>query len=198
MNPDDLSAEELSLAKKFKLLLRAYLAAKRSGSPTARLVKLIRNALVNAGLDAARKTWDSVTRGLGVRKKTKVKKRTQDLIEKTADLTVDGIEKRAQEGKFQTEAEIDNHLKLISRSVIRSVSAIAAEDAALESGARFKTWLRAFSAAVPRQHSVLEGRKIPVDQLFNVNGFLAPGPHRDPLPLSETANCKHYLLYTLN
>lgn len=67
--------------------------------------------------------------------------------------------------------------------------------AGVYNGATRKQFVRLRQVQEPRSHSSLEGKTIPVDDLFDIGGYLVYGPGDDALPWSEKAFCGHILRY---
>lgn len=58
-----------------------------------------------------------------------------------------------------------------------------------------KEWVATLDTRTRDTHAYMDGVKIPIEENFNISGYMADRPHADGLPASEKVNCRCGLVF---
>ncbi len=149
----------------------------------------------------------SITSKSYKRYKKKIGKKVTSITETTrkqiSSIVQDGLEKGwkvdeiAEAIQTKTVQMSKGRAHRIAFTEAEITTSISNEETAKEAQMNKKTWLHTNIAKEPRAaHQLLDGMTLKMDQLFNVNGFDAWGPHDDSLPPEEVIYCSCLLTFS--
>jgi len=94
-----------------------------------------------------------------------------------------------------SEALVSPYARLAAQILVTDAVRMGTRSSATVNGATRKQFIRLRPVQEPRAHSILEGKIIGVDELFNIGGYMVYGPGAAELPWSEKAFCGHILKF---
>lgn len=129
--------------------------------------------------------------------------RVRTLADAVRDFGVALAERRAAKVAERALAVLEHTSERAVSSYARLAASILVHDSvragtlgvATYEGASRKQFIRLRPVDEPRAHSALEGKVLPLDEPYNIDGYLVDGPGDERLPWSSRANCGHVLKY---